>query len=394
MLQVNEIINLSLFREFQLISGEQGITNQLNNIVILEYEPINNGYDVFQEGDFVLTSLFFAKDHPELILVAFKELLKRKISGIAIKTVFFQDIPEEVKTFSKLNHIPIFVFRNAYMEDLILSANELLKTKLQFLVFEEKITNLIHTYPSSFEVSKTLKEINPEIHPNIITSYITPTTEAGANTIYSYFHRMIFKKYKPLNQYAYSFIKYKSGLLLLYSYDSTYETMESSQNIITKLLKSIDINPEYYHIGICDEVMDHDHFDISIKQAIYANRICILEETNLLLYSKIGIYKLLSPLVEDHTVCHNYLNSIELLKDYDMKYTSNLLETMIIYIKHNGDIAKTATEIFQHPNTARYRLKKAVSILGFDKNNFYEQMYITIKLYQLYELTTNDLFGR
>lgn len=389
MLQVNEIINLTLFKEFNLIAGQRGLTNQTNNIVILEYEPINNRYDVFHEGDFVLSSLFFAKDRPDLIIVAFKELIKRKISGIAIKTVFFDNIPDDVMKIAEAHKLPVFLFETAYMEDLILSANELLKTKLQFVVFEEKITNLIQNYPSPYKVNNTLKEINPEFHPNIITAYITSTSNSGANTIHSYFQRLTYKKYKTSNQYSYSYVKYRSGMLLIYTFpDSNSENMEPYQNTVSKLLKYIDINPDYFYIGINDTPATHEKLDVSIKQAIYTNRICQLNSQNIMLYSKLGIYQLLSPLVEDHTVYDYYMNAIETLKDYDTKYTSNLLDTMIIYIKYNGDISKTAGEIYQHPNTARYRLKKACSLLCLDESNYYEQMYIIIKLYLLNEISS------
>lgn len=67
-----------------------------------------------------------------------------------------------------------------------------------------------------------------------------------------------------------------------------------------------------------------------------------------------------------------------------MKYKSNLLETLLIYIKNNGEISKTATELFQHPNTIRYRLSKTHTIIEKYnlEDNFYEQIFLIIKLYQ------------
>ncbi|WP_407717528.1 PucR family transcriptional regulator ligand-binding domain-containing protein, partial [Inconstantimicrobium porci] len=71
---------------------------------------IKNTYNVFSEGDFVLSSLFFAKDNPALIEDALIKLMKRKVAGIAIKTVFFNDIPKSIKSLAETMHIPIFTF--------------------------------------------------------------------------------------------------------------------------------------------------------------------------------------------------------------------------------------------------------------------------------------------
>ena len=145
MISINELLNLKLFDDFKIIAGESGIKNKMTNVVILEYESIKSTYNVFSEGDFVLSSLFFAKDNPSLIEDALIKLMKRKVAGIAIKTVFFNDIPKSIKSLAETMHIPIFTFSNAYMEDLIICANELLKSKLLYNVFEEQIEKLINT---------------------------------------------------------------------------------------------------------------------------------------------------------------------------------------------------------------------------------------------------------
>ncbi|BBF41417.1 regulator of polyketide synthase expression [Lachnospiraceae bacterium KM106-2] len=387
MLQVSEVIHLTLFKDFKLIAGESGLANELNNIVILEYESINHHYDVFKEGDFILTSLFYAKDHEELIYESFQELIKRKVSGIAVKTVFYKDIPDNAKELANQHNLPIFLFEDAYMEDLILSANELLKTKLSHLVFEEKIKNIIQTRKSPYEIESTMKEINPSFHPKAITAYITAKSPSGRNTIQNYFTRLIYKKYKTSAHYSYSYVKYGSGMILIYSFsDQFILPSDGFADTVSKLLHSIELEPEYYHIGICDLPMEQNRLDLSIQQAIYANYTAILKQQDILSYSQMGIYQYLAPLTSDPTIMKQYSSSIQKLKDYDKRHISNLLDTLRIYIHHNGDIAKTAAKIYQHPNTVRYRLKKTAHLLNCDPENQYEQLYLLIHLYELHEV--------
>ena len=137
-MQLKELLSLPVFSDFQLIAGNTGLNREVRNVDILEYEWFKQNFSVFSEADFVLTSLFFAKDEPELIYQSFLKLLERKISAIAIKTVFFQELPPEVIKLADENAIPLFTFTSAYMEDLIIGFNELQKTQQRHLLYEEK----------------------------------------------------------------------------------------------------------------------------------------------------------------------------------------------------------------------------------------------------------------
>lgn len=52
------------------------------------------------------------------------------------------------------------------------------------------------------------------------------------------------------------------------------------------------------------------------------------------------------------------------LSEYDLTHTSNILETLAVYILDTGlNTQQTARILFLHPNTVQYRIKKAESIL-------------------------------
>ena len=69
----------------------------------------------------------------------------------------------------------------------------------------------------------------------------------------------------------------------------------------------------------------------------------------------------------------------------------NLLETVISYVKNNGDFAKTSEELFQHSNTVRYRIRKAEQLLGLPDFATAEEMALIIRCYLLHNvMTLND----
>ncbi|MGN0145129.1 MAG: PucR family transcriptional regulator [Clostridium sp.] len=378
MIHISELLDLTLFEDFKLIAGSSGINNLLSNIVILEYESYIDSYGVFSRGDLVLSSLFFAKDNPALIEDALLNLIKRDVAGIAIKTVFFNDIPEKIKKIADRKSIPIFLFSDAYMEDLIICANELLQSKSHFIINEEKIAKLLENKNSFHNISETLSSINPYLHPNIITAFFTPQNTDGSKAISYYFKRLLYNQYKFKNNMNFSYVKYRHGMMLIYSSESP---ISDCKTIIVNQLKSIDLIPNQFYIGICDTIYDHNHFDFSMKQAIYSNRVCQLKKTDCLSFSEIGIYQLILSLSEQPMILEQYNNQINKLKNYDLKFTSNLLSTLIEYVNCNCEISKTASNLFQHPNTIRYRLKKACEILSYNDDNFPNYFYLLINIY-------------
>lgn len=379
MIPVTELLDMTLFDDFQLIAGESGLTNQVGNIVILEYESYNKNYEVFSKGDFVLTSLFFAKDDPNLIEEAIRQLMRRQISAIAIKTVFYHELPESVCSMADKFHIPIFFFERAYMEDLIVGTNELLKSKLQYLIWEEKITNLIETVPSAHANKETAHEINPAFSDTLMAAYLVPKDSSGSAAISSYFHRLLYKRYQTSGIYPYSYVKYKDGMFLLISEDSNHDIVSQ----ISSLLKTIDLNPDRFIIGIADTPLPQEQFSNLITRALDTSLVCRKTGVSLMCYSDLGTWQFLAPLCRNHDVMNGCFGQIDILKDYDQRYTSNLLVTLETYIESRGEIAQTAQKLFQHPNTIRYRLRKICSLLDCSFEELYSHAFILISLYQL-----------
>ncbi|MDR0862346.1 MAG: PucR family transcriptional regulator [Oscillospiraceae bacterium] len=384
MLNVNEITQLSIFKDMKLICGERGLGNPVEYAAILEYESVKTSYEGYSPGDFVLASLFFTKDAADFVFSTMRTIIKRRVAAIAMKNVFGEEIPDDVLQLAVEYNVPIFTFTNAYMEDLVIGINESLRTKSQHLIYEQKLHSIIDVAPDSNTVKSIAKEINAAFHANIITAYITPKDEISSVTIHSYFKRLIYKQSRERNANSCSIVKYNAGMLLIYSFtDNNFPKPESLYSIISTLLINIDLDPDSFYIGVCDTPHKLSALDVSVRHAIYTNYLCAHTKKHITSYTSIGVYKYLLPMVFDPLVRQNTDAQISLLKEYDLSFSSNILDTMVVYIQNNGDIAKTAKEIFQHPNTVRYRIKKAYSILSLDEPDGYESLYLLITVYTL-----------
>lgn len=391
MISVAELLELTLFDDFELISGADGLHNTIHSIAILEYESYQKNYDVFHSGDFILTSLFFAKDDPSLITDALLALMKKKVSGIAVKTMFFYELPKRVLAAAEKQKIPIFLFHKAYMEDLIISANELLTSKLQYLVFEEKITSLIETSPTAHLVHTVAREINYHFFPFVTAVYLVPRKADHRNAISGYFNRMTYKRYSSSRlPQQYSYVKFRQGMFLLLSFENTSSFSSISEallDITCAQLQLMDLSFSDFYIGIADSFHSLSQLHIAISQALTANRICQLKQKEYYFFSDCNVYQLVTPLMQDDTFLESYQEKISLLEHYDRKYSSNLLSTLMTFVSCHGEIAATAAQIYQHPNTVRYRLKKISSLWSVEQDNLYPYAFLYMHIHELIQHT-------
>lgn len=384
MLKVNEVLQLSLCRNFKLICGEEDLNNTFSGAVILELESIKNGFSAFNYGDYVLASYFIAKSAPDIINNALSTIIKRKVSGIAIKICDDQTIPDEIISLAIENHVPICTFVDEYMEDLIITISENLKTKAQYIIYEEKLNSILNGKMDKHSVKTTALEINSDFLNYVLTAYITPINNEDNAAIHSYFKRLMYSQYRNTQKCSYSFIKYNYGIVIICTFnEDDFPAAGTHYNYIASLLKSVSFNPHNFFIGICDTAMTLHNLNISVKNAIDANEVCRYLKCEYKTYSNMGIYKYIMALVSNDALYKTIEDHINTLKKYDNTYSSNILDTLIVYIKHNGDVTKTSSEIFQHTNTVRYRIKKAKSILSLSSENAYEELYIIINCYLL-----------
>lgn len=102
-------------------------------------------------------------------------------------------------------------------------------------------------------------------------------------------------------------------------------------------------------------------------------------ENRIIAFQDLGVMRLLYKL--DRQELEDYRNEIlgPMLK-FDKENNLALEETLLAYFTASTDINAAGDKLFLHPNTLRYRLKKAAEILGRDLSVLENQMNIFIAL--------------
>jgi len=112
---------------------------------------------------------------------------------------------------------------------------------------------------------------------------------------------------------------------------------------------------------------------------------CQGDSANELLYSNMGIYKLLLE-IEDKAVKRSFVNqTIGIILNYDQLNDSNLTKVLRIYLKNNGSVKKTAEDLFVHRNTVNYKIRRIGELLNCSLNDYEvcSRLDIALKLYDI-----------
>ena len=105
----------------------------------------------------------------------------------------------------------------------------------------------------------------------------------------------------------------------------------------------------------------------------------------ILFYNRLGLYRLLAPVMnspESEELCMQYIRPLE---DYDRKYHGELLPTLQEILQNGWNLKESAAGLYIHYNSIKYRYSKICKVLNLDlaDHNNRSLVEIAMKLYLL-----------
>lgn len=97
-------------------------------------------------------------------------------------------------------------------------------------------------------------------------------------------------------------------------------------------------------------------------------------------YKNLGIYNLLLHIEDEDVLRGCYHDILDPLLEYDRENNSLLLPTVRAYLLCNGNITKTAQDIFVHRNTLLYRLNQIRDLTGWDLEDARTRMNLLVSI--------------
>lgn len=104
-------------------------------------------------------------------------------------------------------------------------------------------------------------------------------------------------------------------------------------------------------------------------------------------FEETGTYKLLFRVLQEspEELESFYAETVEPAVRYDLRYGTELVQTLASYLQNDASTSKTASELFTHRHTIRYRLERIRELTGLDvdRSEDRERLALGIKAMQL-----------
>lgn len=368
------------------MSGQSGLYNTVTGTGIFEWESPADVENTFAKGEFVVTTLSQAKNDSLFAEDCLRMLIAKGVSAIAIKTIYFKEFSEELELFSDLHKVPIFLFSGTFFDDVIFTVKNALITSNLNADHAEKLNTLLKPGVDSELVLKTAREMNSYFFSTLICCFASLNNKSLQRADIGQKYQDCLDRRADLDvdpsRVVYSMIQYERGILIIYTVKNPFADLKTD---LAVFLDKLRIGSDSCMLGLSNIHFRLEDLAIAIQQSLYANASCLIDKEPLLYFDAIGLDKLLMPIKNDFWVKQYYHSFMEKMSSYDLMHNSNLMETLIEYVKCNGDIQLTAKKTFQHSNTIRYRLDKAKKILNLEEDgDSYVNLFIFIRLYQIH----------
>lgn len=362
MITLSDIMQLECMNNYEIVAGPTTFHQPIINVAMLDHEPLLKRYHDFFKHEFVLTSLLFGKDDPELVKEAILALVDREISVIAIKKLFDFELDQETIDIINKSQTTILVYQDVLMEDIIGAIKQLLYKANDETKYENYMIQLLQ-----YEfINETVKSMTNELIPN------------NWNKIRCHLVDPLNKNDSPYFALQQLRNNQKNKEIKIYKYKQHYLFIEKEN-------QNIDIPISYSHYAISDTV-NHDELCFALKQVTQAMEYAKENKLDKVIYTNMKS-DIFSYAVKDNWLIQNYCKKqINKIIEHDETYGTNLMETLLCYISSHGDAKQCGNKLYQHPNTIRYRIGKIKDL--FDLNDLeekasYEYLYMLVHLRKL-----------
>ena len=160
--------------------------------------------------------------------------------------------------------------------------------------------------------------------------------------------------------------------------EQTFRRLQSRLKMVSPFTITLGIGQYYENIRDISKSYSEARVAINLGYSLqWFDRI--------LFYNRLGLYRLLAPVMnspESEELCIQYIQPLE---DYDRKYHGELLPTLQEILQNGWNLKESAAGLYIHYNSIKYRYSKICKVLNMDlaDHNNRSLVEIAMKLYLL-----------
>ena len=361
-MKIQDIRYIPRLSNFQLIAGETGLSREIRNVVIFEYENAKDDQTDYYYHDFIITSLIFAKDNPALMEPMLKKMMELGASGIAVKRAYYEELPSGILAFADTCGIPLFVFDDTYIEDVIVSVASYMQEEKKYSLYQQEIHELITENRSNYDVEKYCRSMNGSYLGCMTAMYLECQNPLSSSPIDQILHTLSMRSYVSFKK-DFQFYQYQDGLFILHNGTHLISEKEIT-TVFHELIEKLGHSLSEFTAGFSSCIQGRTSFDFCFRESYAAFSHAKKQHLTLSHFDAIGNERILFPLLQHKDCQKEYQRLSHLLSVSDGESCMELTATIQAYCACDFQINRTASQLCQHPNTIRYRLKRAMEILG------------------------------
>lgn len=364
MITVADILALPAFAWVQPIARCAGAeAREVRNVGILDCPPDkDNGYASYVPGEFIVTNLGFAHDDPGLSERSLLVLIERGVSAIALKKVYRPIVSERVRAASEEVGVPLYFYDGAYHEVVAYQALDLINRDGEQSDKGRILDDLLSghdpqaTRAALFELAGTTG--------STVQCIATAPRAADECSLYATLDALSvvladFKRDWDVVDAVFAF-RYHGTLLAFVSYAQPPAGVRSRSegDLVGRMLAAGPVS-----LGVGEETPLSDG-DMSVREALAALKTAQTEGDSIVRWADLHHDAFRAAAYEGRLFWRTAALHRALLEEHDDAHGTELETTCEAVARAYGDLRLAAEALHQHPNTVRYRLRKAKNVLG------------------------------
>ncbi len=327
----------------------------------------------------VTTGLGF--DTAEKLQNLIKELIRRHGAGLIVNTGYYiEQIPQNLIDYCNEYDFPLLTVPwEIHLADMIKDYS--IRIFMQGTADQEISGALIQAIEQPANQKEYRKKLLPYFDEDGTFQVVLITTEHLDEMDTVERQKLSYRVQVYLEKITHNgnFMYYDSNFMLVVN-DITEEELDE---IVTGMARRANRRMPDVKLftGVGSRMTDISNLHASYSRAKAAVQMAKKRNESLLYFDKMGLYRLLYMVDDSRLLREMAEEPLKPLLEYDQKHKGNYVDTLELYLRHNGSIQAVSEEMFTHRNTVIYRMNKIKELLGTNLEQTEERLPYQIAYY-------------
>lgn len=363
--------------KMQFIAGSQGWSNSISWVHIVEDTVIIQYF--WGKELAVTTGLGF--DTTEKLQKLIEDLIQRHASGLIINTGnYIYDIPQHLIDYCDENDFPLLTIPwEIHLPDVIKDFS--IRIFMQGTADQEISGALVRAIEQPANQEEYRQKLLPYFDVDGTFQVVLITTDHLDEMDTVERQKLSYRVQVYLENITHNgnFMYYDSNFMLMVNDITQQEVDEIVSGMVRRAKRRMPDTT--FYVGVGSRMDDISNLHVSYSRAKAAVQMAKKRKKDLFYFDEMGLYRLLYMVDDDRLLGEMAEEPLRPLLEYDRKHHANYVDTLELYLKHNGSIQAVSEEMFTHRNTVIYRMNKIKELLGTNLEQTEERLPYQIAYY-------------